>query len=459
MDAVPTERDRVAVRASSAVVLVLFIALAAVALTSWPTADDYCNRVMVAEKGVGGAIQWLYFTWSGRLASGAPLYLTFSFVDLPALRWVSLALAGMLTLAAWQIASFLALEDRAARWPLFAFILASLALGLYPLLGQAVFWATGGIVYMLPLVLTLLWLVPVRRLLHGRSLRGGAAYGFALGVAVGDSIELVWPILAAYLALVVPREWRSLPEKDRLSLQWRMAGVAAGALLLVAAPGNYVRATASPGSFEFEPVYLASSYVFMLYDIAANAWPMVAIIVALAGALLLASHRLPDVEPARGSPSPLREASALAIGALLSIVPVLAVPPQYAPRNGLFMLVFALVAALVPLVAWARRSAWRGPALRVLAGLAAAGALVASVELGADARLAAAIRERQLARDSALRQLPRAGKVDATVVPIGLPVPATLHYVDVSADRKEWNNKCAAKYYGLRSIALGPATP
>src|SRR5262249_42786626 len=127
MDAVPTERDRLAVHASSAVVLVLVIALAAVALASWPTADDYCNRVMVAEKGVGGAIQWLFFTWSGRLVSGAPLYLTFSLVDLPALRWVSLALAGTLTLAAWQTASFLALEDRALRWPLFAFILASLA--------------------------------------------------------------------------------------------------------------------------------------------------------------------------------------------------------------------------------------------------------------------------------------------------------------------------------------------
>src|SRR5438270_336631 len=136
MEAVPGAERTLIVLASSAVALVLMVVLASVALAGWPTADDYCNRVLVDDNGVAGALRWLFFEWSGRLISSAALYSTFALVDLPALRWVSVALACLFALAAWLIASLLALEDRALRWPLSAFVLAALAVGLYPLLGQ-----------------------------------------------------------------------------------------------------------------------------------------------------------------------------------------------------------------------------------------------------------------------------------------------------------------------------------
>src|SRR5439155_4469346 len=237
MQAVPGSGSKLVVLASSTIALVLMVMLARVALATWPTGDDYCNRVLVDDNGVAGALRWLFFEWSGRLISSAALYSTFALVDLPALRWVSFALACLFALAAWLIASLVALEDRALRWPLWAFVLAALAVGLYPLLGQTVFWATGGIVYMLPLVLTLVWLVPVRRIVHGGLPRGGTAYGFVLGLVVGNSIELVLPILAAYVALVVPSRWENLSATARRALGFRVAGMIVGALVLVAAPG------------------------------------------------------------------------------------------------------------------------------------------------------------------------------------------------------------------------------
>src|SRR5258705_5118382 len=167
MEAAQGTDSKPIVLASTAVALALMIALATVALATWPTADDYCNSVLVGADGVAGALRWLFFEWSGRLVTGVPLYLAFSLVDIPALRWVSLALVCLFALAAWLIASFLAIEDQAFRWPLSAFVFAALAVGLYPLLGQAVFWSTGGIVYMVPLVLTLAWLLSVRPMLHG----------------------------------------------------------------------------------------------------------------------------------------------------------------------------------------------------------------------------------------------------------------------------------------------------
>jgi hypothetical protein len=456
MEAAQGADSKPIVLASSAVALGLMAVLATVALATWPTADDYCNSVLVSDGGVAGALRWLFFEWSGRLVTGVPLYLAFAVVDLPALRWVSFALVCLFALAAWLIASFLAIEDRAFRWPLSAFVFAALAVGLYRLLGQAVFWSTGGIVYMVPLVLTLAWLVPIRRMLHGMLPRGGAVYGFLLGLVVGNSIELVLPILAAYVALVVPSRWRMLSAIARRALGFRVGGVIAGAAVLIAAPGNYARAKVTPDSFRFEPDYVVTQYLHMLDEIATKAWPMVAIVAALALASLLVANRLRPSRAADQSPSALREAGALAMGAFASIVPVLAVPAQFAPRNGIYLLVFAFVAALLPLTGYVQQSRWRRFGSGAFVGLAAAGAVIASTPLVADARLSEAFRERLLARDRALRQLAHDNRVDATVAPVGLTMPRTLHFVEVDTNRKQWNNVCTAKYYGLRSIALDP---
>src|SRR5438105_11231276 len=153
MEAVEGAHSKPVVLFSGALMLALLIVLYAVALAGWPTADDYCNRVLVSERGFAGAMRWLLFEWSGRLVTGAAMYAAFALVDLPSLHWVSVALASLLALGAWQIATFVAPDNKSLRWPLSAFAFAAFAFGLYRLLGQAVFWATGGIVYLLPLVL------------------------------------------------------------------------------------------------------------------------------------------------------------------------------------------------------------------------------------------------------------------------------------------------------------------
>jgi len=450
-------RAKVMVAGSAIVIAALFIVLASVAFETWPTADDYCNSVLVAQSGVAGALRWLFFEWSGRLVSGVPLYATFAWIDLPALHWVSVALVGLLAVAAYQAATLVAGEDRPLRWPLCAFIFAALVLGLYRLLGQAVLWSTGGIVYSVPLVVALLWFESVRRLSQGRDARGGELYGFILGIVTGNSIELVWPILIAYVVIVVPSRWNALAPLARRGLVLRIGGLAIGMLALIVAPGNYARAKVTPGSFALEPGYLLTQYFTMLKAIMQIAWPMVAIIIVTATAALLAWNQTRKIAKTSVEPSPLREAAAIAAGALLSIVPVLAVPAQFAPRNGFYLLIFALLAALVPLVACARHARWRAFAAPALLILAALGAAAISVPLLADASQSSAFRDRQAARDRALRELPQRSSVDAIVPPIGLwPVPRTLHFVEVEPDRSQWNNVCTAKYYGLRSIALEP---
>ena len=434
--------------------LALLIMLSAVALESWPTADDYCNSVL-ANGGIGGALHWLFFEWSGRVVTGFPLYAVFALVDLPALRFVSVFLACLLAVAAFQTGSLVAGEDLPLRWPLCAFAFAAFVLGLYRLLGQAVLWSTGGIVYMLPLVLALAWLQSVRRLVYGRVVHGGPAYGFTVGVLTGNSIELVWPILIAYVALVAPSRWHALSSGARHGLAARIAGLAAGMLLLVVAPGNYARARVTPGSFTLEPAYLMSHYIEMLKVIVKMAWPMAAIIGATTIVSLIAWKAARTYEKSPIVPAPLREAAALAIGAAFSVVPVLAAPAQFAPRNGFYLLVFGFAAALLPAAAYARHAQWRPLATPALIALAALGTLLIGPPLMADARQSSAIRDRQAARDRVLRDLSRGNVADVTVPAIDVwPVPSTLHFVEIDPERAQWNNVCMAKYYGVRSIAL-----
>src|SRR5262249_52672102 len=149
-----------------------------------------------------------------------------------------------------------------------------------------------------------------------------------------------------------------------------------------------------------------------------------------------------------------RESAAFALGAFASIAPVLVAPVQFAPRNALYLFVFALVGVLIPITASIGRSRRRGFALIGIVVLAALGAVCAAEPLVEDAQASAEFRDRQIARDRTLKQLPQPEKIDAVVEAFGLTVPRTLHFIELDADRTQWNNVCTAKYYGLHSIAL-----
>ena len=195
--------------------------LVALGIVTWFAADDYCNWMHVDERGIAGAMRWLYFQWSGRLATSFAMFVTLALVDLPRLHWVS-ALCGASLLA---VASLLARLAGAAdaRWPVRMFALAALSLGLYPLLGQTVFWTTGALVYLLPLMLLLFWLIDTHRLLHGATTVGPVA-GFAMSALLGNTIELLWPIVLIYIGFMGVHRRASMTRGRWRALALRIAG-------------------------------------------------------------------------------------------------------------------------------------------------------------------------------------------------------------------------------------------
>ncbi len=447
---VPAVWLRRTARAASAAALVLVaIALVRLAWANWPSADDYCNCVLARLLGVDGALQWLYTQWSGRLVTGLPLYALAAILDVAHLRWISVAMAGGLVLAAWQIATFV---DARERWWLWPVVLCVLVPGIYALLGQTVYWPTGAIVYGLPLLLLLHWLNGLRA--APAPGRRHVAYWFVVSVLLGNSIELVLPIAGCYLACAMWRWWRAAPDA-RPALVARGIGLACGFAILVAAPGNYLRANATPGSFNVDARFLADAYAGMLVTtlrtgMALFAGVIVLLAIAFVGRAVARTRLAADAATVSGRAC---EAGALALGGVLSLVPVLAAPAQFAPRNGLYLLVALLASALLLLLPVLRGA---GGAARNIAALVALAAAVAiAVQLGADYDLASARRHEQLARDAGLRAGERF--TERVVGPIRAPAPVTVHAVDIATDPGQIVNWCVAVYYELRSIRLDPA--
>ena len=455
MNVAPDTVGRIVNGVSLAAIAALTSLLVALGFVTWFASDDYCNWVVLDERGIADAMRWLYFEWSGRLATGFAMYGTLALVDLPGLHWFS-ALFGASLLA---VASLLARLAGAAeaKWPVRMFALAALSLGLYPLLGQTVFWTTGALVYLLPLVLLLVWIIDSHRLLHGGTAAGPVA-GFAMSALLGNAIELLWPIVLIYAGLMGVRQRASMTRRRWRALAVRMAGFVLGAVLLASAPGNFRRAEATPESFRHDPAYLLAQGRMIIAEVAENGR---AVMLLLAAAAVLAmATRVALRERHTGAPAvPDRigvfESGVLIAAGVASLTPMLLVPAQFAPRNAfyLYVLVLLVATALYADAIRTARTARGGGALTVLligAGLLAT--VLALTQLVPDFTFARSLRERLVLRDQALREAALREEADVVVPALRLAVPHTLHFVEVFPDPGAWLNRCVARYYGLGSV-------
>lgn len=435
--------------------------LVALGIVTWFAADDYCNWMHVDERGIAGAMRWLYFQWSGRLATSFAMFVTLALVDLPRLHWVS-ALCGASLLAVASLMARLA-GAADARWPVRMFALAALCLGLYPLLGQTVFWTTGALVYLLPLMLLLFWLIDTHRLLHGATTVGPVA-GFAMSALLGNTIELLWPIVLIYIGLMGVHRRAAMTGDGWRKLAVRIAGFLSGGALLATAPGNLRRAGATPESFRHDPGYLFAQGRMIVAEVAANGQAVLSLLLAAAVLLVVVRVTLRGRLPAAVA-TPDRvgvfELCALIVGGIASLTPMLLVPAQFAPRNAFYLYVLVLLAATA-LYADAIRTARAARGGRAVTALVIGAGLVAtaaaSAQLAPDLALAQSLHERLVLRDRALREAAARRETDVVVPALRQAVPRTLHYVEIFSDPGAWLNLCVARYYRLGSVRMQAGT-
>jgi hypothetical protein len=421
-------------------------------LQTSPSTDDFCNRLIATSQSLPAAVLAAYGDWTGRVVTTALLYATLAAFDLFALEPIGVALAILFNVAALQVATLATVGSGALRAPVVAAVaMVAMMIGLYPLTGQAVFWVTGGIVYTVPLVLLLTWLISMRRLFVDDDCGFGALAGFMLGVLVGNAIELVVPIALVYGGSMLWMKRQALSVAARRVALWRLAGVATGALALALAPGNLKRAGATPGSLGAEPANVGPELLRMVSTMLDVGLPMLAgaLVVALAGAMAARSSAADDRgQFERGAAT---EAMLFALGGIASLAPVLLAPAQFTPRNVYFALVALLAAALV--FAIPRLSRLRAAPL-ALSVVAFAGAVGSAVVYGRHIGEARAIHASLVDQDHRLREAARAGVRDVVLPPVRIVPPPTVHFIELSTDASRWDNRCVARYYRLESVRI-----
>jgi hypothetical protein len=412
------------------------------------TADDFCWAGVLRTEGFARA-QMLWYT------GYSPRYAFTFLVNLVELAGPAIvpALPGAATVVAVATTTWTLRQlDRrpGARPRLTAVVLAEIlvlgTLATAPDLPQSLYWQTGMLTYLLPLVLA--------TLLIGWIWRGGTAWwellisGVITYVAGGLSETYLVPQnVAITLSLVVAL--LLMPASDRrTSLRLHLSAALAGGVLalitILVAPATEYRVGGTPAN-----LWLASSAAIATGGVQllrlVRYFPLVVL-------LCLGVPSLLDLSAWRISARWLAIVSALVVLTL----PFCYFPSFYAqngnpPMRSLIVpgaimigyLVFVGVAARAPLRAIPR------PARRGLAVAAAAIPLAMAVVTLPERALAAEAATRFDATDLQIRADRAAGLLDITVDRL----PRYLGENFVSSDRGDWFNVCVARYYDVRSIA------
>jgi hypothetical protein len=468
-------------------------------------ADDYCWAGLLRTEGfVDAQVAW-YTTYSPRYAftflvnlvelAGPPI--------VPLLPTIAIVTA-VLT-ATWALAQFALSRLIALLLGLIA-VLATLQTA--PDLGQSLYWQTGMLTYLLPLVLATLvigWTARADRLSDSSFLSAGLltvvtfiAGGLSETYLIPQNVALT---LAALACAVLARGRRR-----RILLTYLLAALAGGVLALLAivvAPATAYRVGGSPADLWLATSASIATAAYQVLRLLRYFAPTVLLVLLAPGVLAAAGigrrdSVLGDGAGARALTSSARAASsaratsferATAEGppphgilarqdlqrfAAVTLCVAVTLPfcyfPSFYAQNGnpparSLIVPGAILIAYTLFVGWTiapfvQRALTSLPARAPVAAMA----VLALVPLGIAAssfpeRAQAAQYAAQWdAEDQQIRLARDAGESDLTVPPL----PPFLGEDFVGADRRDWFNMCVARYYGVNTIAssdaIAPAT-
>jgi hypothetical protein len=478
-------RERLFYAATYALAALLGLSLAAHAYVGFYTrymADDYCTAGTVMTAGLLSTQRHFYVAWSGRFSFTLTVSL-FEMLGTGVVPYLPLAaLACWLAATTWAVYEFFS-PSLGRRPLLISFLLAELIVcatvndnrgGVY----EALYWQTGMLTYLAPLIL-----LTALAGFYGRALRrpgrpafgaatlpaaAAAAFyagGFSETTALMQTGAFVLAVAAAIFLADATRRRRLLPP-----LCAGLAGSVGALALILLAPGNRVRGATLPSHSDWLAVAARAEWNALVHALTehypgetfAPRWAVLLLTASLAFFLALRAGR------AEGKLRRPRLLWLSASGLFLSFCTFLpasyalsAAPPPRALIVAQLVLVYTLASfgwvageAAGAYFVGRQATSWRPFGLTF-----AALALLALFSFAAPTRrtLSQAPRARALARlwdryDAEIRARVAGGERDLTV-----PVAYNIGGTDIMRNDPRWYvNHCLAVYYGAGSVAAVP---
>ncbi|MBV9545182.1 MAG: hypothetical protein JOY61_12500 [Chloroflexi bacterium] len=436
--------------------------------------DDYCTAGIVLERGLVGAQQFWYTTWSGRFAFFGLVSAIELFGDWTTRVVPAIALLGSVAVLAW------ALVPLTSRWRHPTLVSVALAqvvvFGMFasvPNLGQSLYWETGVLTYALPIALLVAfagWLARV--LVCGvRVTPVGLAGAAVLMCIAGGFSETNLAVQAAALGLTLVGVIATGRRDAGALVAAALIGTLMAGVILADAPGNAERVTRSeyPGA-QVGNILLAARASMSLLGLFVRRFegefrPVFVATGLLPFALALAVS--PKACPLRNQLLRAAVASVVVVvgaGALVwtSLFPSYWVlgfdPPARIEMVAQFFIVSA-VAALGFIAGRVVAASIHFKHLPLVAGVLALTALLSPLSVAfvqarqvSDAQQYAAMWDQD---DQTLRQARQAGSSDAVAVP-ALPQWWGWDWVGPRTD--DFPNACVARYYGLAAVRSVPVS-
>lgn len=467
--------SRLAVAALAVVVATVLLTYVGLALFAAPSADDYCYAVKARTLGFLPAQAAWYRNWSGRY-TGTLLLSAFGLTDIE--RTYSLLGAGaVLSIFLAMLALVVAAAgDRLGRgWAcLSAGVLAALYLAGLPDVSQAIYWATGSLIYHVGNVgLVLLAAVLACRERHALPavlrwllwLAGAALVVLLQGT--NDVTMLLTTFLLAGGTLFALRAGRdSLRFWGSLLVLALLAGGVSGL-----APGNFARAAALTSSEMLRPQPLLAAVLFLPWTLLRAAYWLSSLGLWAATVLLLGA----SLPWARGHLYragrfdrrclllPAACGGAYFVLSLLGFVVNRYPLPERAESVLWVLFLVGWFPSAVVLAHWLAGEALAQHAerLRIPAVLL----LVVSL-LGAPNDFEA-FKDgyrgyryyREMAERRRLIDAAKASGQEDLVLPSLSRTPRTVVATEITTDSGNFRNRCLADYHGLRSVRLGSSEP
>ena len=446
-------------------------------LLTWPWADDfsYMNQVLSTENVIE-YIKNQYVSWEGRFLS-----FPFFYVLLRKVEYTNLVVAVMCTcflgsvfLSArlWQ--KIFNPDKKHINPYLLLAMLCTFWIGLRPILAQTLYWATGGIQYMIPLLGSLVWLNVIYYVLFERERILHKWFWFiALSVfsfLLGGGNQTLTPALVV-IALGLMFLPTDRPARNKGIVLVSLVFMGAAAIIMYLSPGAMERASRGKdlgvASFVFSPVVLLGNFGKVCMKYTAACWVILPL--SFLGAFFSALFFGFDKTEIglRGYmqryQKRLNFSAIFLIGAVASILPFALVPVFTPLRASIYYNVFlgisiwCVVGYNVPIFVFIASRMERIISKYIMYIFPVILCFVFLFMVSDDIHYGKQIRTLMVKRNKILSSVSEKvrGTMDMNVEPVRSLVPVTLRFDEMSEkDRDWWMNKDIAAYYGFNSVAV-----